>query len=81
MKSAHNFPAEMIIRFAKEAPEEVRSMYITLFDETQDLYARIANFKQKSDGLLERFGNGVQKHYQYENAISTYLWLRKRLSI
>lgn len=74
--SAHNFPAEMIIRFAKEAPEEVRSMYITLFDETQDLYARIANFKQKSDGLLERFGNGVQKHYQYENAISTYLWLR-----
>ncbi|MFR2691975.1 MAG: hypothetical protein ACLTBV_13515 [Enterocloster bolteae] len=35
-----------------------------------------ANFKQKSNSLLERYGNGAAQHYQHENAICTYLWLR-----
>ena len=26
--------------------------------------------------LLERYGNGAAQHYQYENAIMAYLWLR-----
>lgn len=76
LTSMNNFPAGMIIGFAKAAPEEVRSMYMDLFDESKDVYERIGNFKKQADGLLEKYGNGAKQHYQYENAIATYLWLR-----
>ena len=66
----------MIIGFAKTAPEEVRAMFIDLFDESKDIYERIDFFKTQSSVLLEKYGNGAGQHYQYENAISTYLWLR-----
>lgn len=76
LASVNNFPARMITKFAEIAQEEVRAMFIELYDESKDVYERIDNFKQKSNSLLERYGNGVAQHYQYENAISTYLWLR-----
>lgn len=76
LASVNNFPARMITKFAEIAPEEVRSMYIELFDETKDVCDRVASFKDKSNSLLERYGNGAAQHYQYENAIMTYLWLR-----
>lgn len=74
--SVNYFPARMIIKFAEIAREEVRAMFIDLYDESKDVCERIENFKQKSNSLLERYGNGAGQHYQYENAISTYLWLR-----
>lgn len=74
--SANNFPRGMIEGFSKSAPEEVRAMFIALYDESKDTYERINEFKQKSTILLERYGNGAAQHYQYENAISIYLWLR-----
>ena len=76
LASVNNFPARMITKFAEIAEEEVRAMFIELFDESKDVYERISNFKQKSNSLLERYGNGAAQHYQYENAICTYLWLR-----
>lgn len=72
----NNFPAKMIEGFAKTAPEEVRAMFISLFDESNDVVTRILEFKDKSSVLLEKYGNGAGQHYQYENAVSTYLWLR-----
>lgn len=75
LASMNNFPAGMIQGFAKEAPEEVRAMFIALFDESADLIERILTFKEKSNDLLEKYSDGNQ-HYQYENAVSTYLWLR-----
>ena len=76
LASVNNFPAKMITKFGEVAQEEVRGMFIELFDEDKDVYERIDAFKQKSNSLLERYGNGAAQHYQYENAISTYLWLR-----
>ncbi len=76
LASVNHFPARMIVKFAEINSEEVRSMFIGLFDERDDIYERIDNFKMKSDMLLERYGNGAGHHYQDENAISTYLWLR-----
>ncbi len=76
LASMNFFPAGMIEGFAKAAPEEVRAMFIALFDETQDVVQRILNFKDRSSTLLEKYGNGAAQHYQYENAISVYLWLR-----
>lgn len=76
LTSMNNFSAKMIQSFAKTAPEEVRAMFLALFDESKDVVARIMAFKDQSSILLERYGNGAGQHYQYENAVSTYLWLR-----
>ena len=76
LASMNNFPARMLVYFAKAAPEEVRSLFIALFDEGGDYYGRIDAFKQGFATLLERYGNGAGQHYQTENAITTYLWLR-----
>lgn len=76
LASANNFPKGMMSEFAKAAPEEVRAMFIALFDESRDVFERMDEFKLQSSVLLEKYGNGAAQHYQYENAISTYLWLR-----
>ena len=76
LASVNNFPKGMIVGFAKAAPEDVRAMFIDLFDESKDVFERMNAFKLQSSILLERHGNGAAQHYQYENAISTYLWLR-----
>ena len=67
------FPEGMIEQFATEEPETVREMFIELFDEEQDIYVRIDAFKNKSNGLLLKYGNGASNHYQDEHAISVYL--------
>ena len=76
LASINNFPRRMIVSFSKAAPEEVQAMFIALFDENKDVYERMNAFKLQASILLERYGNGAAQHYQYENAISTYLWLR-----
>ena len=76
LASTNNYPAGMIIDFAKAAPEEVRSMVRSLYDETQDVYTRIEEFKQKSEELRKEYSPDAKQHYQKENAITTYLWLR-----
>ena len=76
LASANNFPKGMMSEFAKAAPEEVRAMFIALFDESRDVFERMDEIKHQSSVLLEKYGNGAAQHYQYENAISTYLWLR-----
>ena len=76
LSSMNNFPRGMIEKFAKAAPEEVRSMFIALFDETREIYERINEFKVQSSVMLEKYCKESKQHYQYENAISTYLWLR-----
>ena len=76
LTSVNYFPQRMIVKFARIVPEEVKAMFIELFDESLDVVQRIENFKLKSTTLLEKYGNGAAQHYQYENAITTYLWLR-----
>ncbi|MDD7607233.1 MAG: restriction endonuclease, partial [Candidatus Enterosoma sp.] len=76
LASNNNFPKGMIVGFAKAAPEEVRAMFIALFDESKDVFERMDTFKTQSSVLLEKYGDRAAQHYQYENAISTYLWLR-----
>ncbi len=76
LASVNNFPRRMIERFAERAPEEVRAMFIDLYDESKDLYERIRAFKNQAAVMLEKYGNGATQDYQHENAISVYLWLR-----
>ena len=76
LASQNNYPGRMILEFAQAAPEEVRAMFIHLFDEKKDVFERIEAFKSKSNELLLKYKNADDQHFQKENAISTYLWLR-----
>lgn len=76
LASTNNFPAGMIIEFAHAAPEKVRAMYMDLFDESKDVFGRIDSFKKQSNILLKKYKSTAKQHYQHENAITTYLWLR-----
>lgn len=76
LASINNFPAGMIIEFAHAAPEKVRAMYMDLFDESKDVFGRIESFKKQSNILLKKYKSTAKQHYQHENAITTYLWLR-----
>ena len=76
LASQNNFPKKMIEMFAGIAPEEVRAMFIALYDESHDTYERINAFKMQSEILHEKYGGDAKQHFQNENAISTYLWLR-----
>lgn len=76
LASTNYLPAKMIMKFAKAAPEEVRAMFIALFDESRDVYERIKAFKTQAAVLLKKYGDGDAQHYQHENAVTTYLWLR-----
>lgn len=75
LNSANFFPRLMILAFAKIVPEEVRAMFKNLFDESQDLEQRIKNFKQSADKIKNENGDWTS-HYQQENVMSIYLWLK-----
>ena len=74
LTSAKYFPYRMIRRFADIDKEAVRSMFKELFDESIDVCNRRESFKLKSEALLNK--TKAPNHYQKENSITTYLWLR-----
>ncbi len=76
LASKNNYPKDEIVKFARSAPEEVRAMFLSLYDETKDLYERINAFKMQAAVLHEKYGDGDVQHYQTDNVISTYLYLR-----
>lgn len=76
LASINNFPRGMIVQFAQAAPEEVRGMFTDLFDESREVFERIDEFKTRSAALLEKYRSDAAQHYQNENAVSIYLWLR-----
>ena len=74
--SVNNFPARMITEFAEADPEKVRMMFKDLFDESKNLNERIEQFKNASDDVLKKYGKPGAHHYQRDNSITIYLWLR-----
>ena len=75
LDSGTYYPARMINIFAQRAPEETREMFIELYDESKDTYERIRVFRKKASLMLEKYSQ-ANNHYQTENSISVYLWLR-----
>ena len=76
LSSRNFYPRRTIEDLAKAAPEEVRAMFITLYDENKDVYDRIKKFKEQAAAMLIKYGNGTAQHYQNESSVSVYLWLR-----
>lgn len=82
LTTVNRFPAGMLCGFAEQYPERVRGMLVDLFDETKDLWERIDAFKKECDDWREETKDWNESrgknysHYQDENSITTYLWLR-----
>lgn len=74
--STHEYPRAMMLEFAAADPEEVRGMFLELYDESRDLCERVQSFKDRSEVLLRRLKEPNDRHYQDEHAITVYLWLR-----
>lgn len=71
-----NYPFAWIKEVSQIVPEEVRSMFASLYDEGEDVFGRIEAFKQTAAALRHRYTPDANNHYQRENPITIYLWLR-----
>ncbi|WP_296879158.1 AAA family ATPase [Thomasclavelia sp.] len=77
LASNHNYPRGMMMKFIEKEAETVRKMFADLFNEEIDLSLRINDFKMKSEEIRAKYDDGTwNNHYQNENTISIYLWLR-----
>lgn len=74
--SYNHFPAGMIEGLSRVRPEEVRTMFRVLYDEEKDLYERIQFFKNDAERIFIETKDQAKNHFQDENVITTYLWLR-----
>lgn len=80
--SQRYLPRKVITELAnwKNGTEAIRSMFKNLFDENQDVYTRINEFKIKSNELTDEYkifkGKDKFSSYQEEHSISIYLWLK-----
>lgn len=82
LTTVNRFAAGMLMGFAGQYPERVRAMLVDLFDEGKDVWERIDAFKKECDDWREETKDWSESrgknysHYQDENSITTYLWLR-----
>lgn len=77
LASGYAYPRGMITNFAKADAKATREMFRNLFDESQDLAARVDAFQAAAENMRAKYDDGTwRNHYQNTNAISTYLWLR-----
>lgn len=80
LDSRNFLPRGMILEFSKENPEKTRQMFEILFDENKSLSQRIEKFKNIADELQKNHNQNSsskwKSHFQTDNAISTYLWLK-----
>ena len=75
-KLVYPFLIVMIERFAQQEPDTVRAMFLALYDESQNVFERIENFKVSAKKLFDKYPPGNATFSQNENSISAYLWLR-----
>lgn len=80
LDSKNYLPRGMVLEFSKENPAKTRQMFVILFDENKKLSERIEKFKNIADELQANHNKSSPSkwkfHFQTDNAISTYLWLR-----
>ena len=81
LTTSRRFARGMILEYAVLFPDDVRGMFISLFDESKDFFERVQSFHDKADELLPKWmaAKGINESkvpYQSINAITTYLWLK-----
>lgn len=77
------YPRRTLKNLSREAPEEVRTLFRELYDESRDAVERIESFKSGVNQLFQQIGakrsaddGKSRSSFQNEFAISVYLWLR-----
>lgn len=73
--SKYSYPKAMIVRFAKEFPDETKQMFLDLYAENGSVVDRIKAFIDYSNILLAKKAEPVGSHFQNVNSVSVYLWL------
>ena len=68
-------PKRMLFRFCEYEADNVKQMFVNLFDERKELAERINSFSNSANGILQRHWKQGLSSYQGLRAISTYLWL------
>ena len=70
------YPKRMLIKNAEANPEFVRQLFVSLYDEEQDLITRVSNFKDSIRQHSRQTFPTLKNDYQDLRAISVYLCLR-----
>ena len=77
LASMNNYPRRMIKQFAQRFPQDVKSLFVALYDETVNLKERIDTFIAGIEQIHMKWdGKEAKNHYHTFNVVSTYLWLR-----
>lgn len=77
IESRYRYPCKVLRRFAELYPEDVRSLFRVLYDESRPLNVRIQAYILGMDMLLERLEkDSAALHYQTYHTVSVSLWLR-----
>lgn len=77
LASMNNYPRRMIKQFAQRFPQDVKSLFVALYDETVNLKERIDAFIAGIEQIHKEWdGKEAKNHYHTFNVVSTYLWLR-----
>jgi hypothetical protein len=74
MDSGQYFPLRMLVQYAEFRPDEVRSLFISLYNEEEDLYKRINSFQSGINEIHNAFFQN-KSSYQDSRAIIVYLTL------
>lgn len=76
LASMSNYPRRMIKQFAQRFPQDVKSLFVALYDETVNLKERIDAFIAGIEQIHKKWdGKEAKNHYHTFNVVSTYLWL------
>ena len=69
LASGYAYPRGMITNFAKADDEATRTMFRNLFDESQDLAARVDAFQTASEEMRVKYDDGTQGLSATKNAL------------
>lgn len=75
LKSGQYFPLRMLEHYATHRPEELRQLFRNLYDEENDIYRRIEDFRNGTKAINDSLFPG-KNTYQDHRAIVVYLTLR-----
>lgn len=75
LDSGRYFPKGMLLRYAEDNPELIRSYFKELYNEELDINSRIENFRNSLVALNEEYPD-ADNDYQDHRAIIVYLALR-----
>ena len=73
--SGQYFPLRMLEHYAKQRPKELRALFRNLYDEENDIYRRIQDFRNGTEAINNSLFS-EKNTYQDHRAIIVYLALR-----